>query len=375
MRFIFVLYFSYFLALTSGEVMADVLTSAAKPLLLDTDFLLGYEVMSPQRDIYTDRSSAEVIHTEQPGKQQPVWRLVQWGSGNSIAKASPLVLPGGGTSWIIKTNSSNNSATYKRISTGVPTRLPDQKSVRSLVLELNGLAEFSSDYYVEKNSVKNKRSHYLSGSDEYWPHLLMVQNLKSEKLSNYQSLNLSMDARLLFDKKNIREGYQRDRHAARFVISIAVRNTMTNNSFWLNMVVYDDRYPSSGFLCQKCHDNAQTDCYTPDQLGTPGVWSCPFDGERWSKESDKKGTRRMLFRLPTAAATSANIQDGDWVGYRVDLFPYIKAGIEAARADKTLRGFPESLELYDLTLFSMGWEITGLNHSAIQIRQISLNAH
>jgi hypothetical protein len=202
----------------------------------------------------------------------------------------------------------------------------------------------------------------------------MLQNLKTKKIDQYQSMLLSFDANLLFDNSNIHDAYNKKLHAARFVVSIAVRNTMTNNSFWLNLVVYDDRYPSSGFLCQKCRAADGQDCYIPGKLEDPGQWSCPFDGERWSRESEKKGTRRMLFRLPTSAATTANIHDGGWVAYRVDLLPYIKAGVQAACADKTLHGFLPSLEFYDLTLLSFGWEITGLNHAAMQIRQISLMA-
>jgi hypothetical protein len=362
------------LAFTASGVIADTLKPVEKSLLQDTDFAFGYEVMSPARDIYTDRSVSETVHANKSQKHKPIWRLVQWGSAVSIAAAQPLILSDGALSWAAEANSPGTTLIYKRVTTGLRCDLPDKTSTKSLMLELNGLAEFSTPLYRDKNLLKNKANRYLATADEHWPHLLMVQNLNTEKLSSYQALNLSLDARLLFDEKHISEGYQHDRHAARFVVSIAVHNTMANNSFWLNLVIYDDRYVSSGFLCQKCRDKNRNDCYTPVRLEDPGLWSCPFDGERWSKESEKRGTGRMLFRLPTSAATTANIQDGGWVGYQVNLLPYIKAGIEAARSDKTLGGFPASLEFYDLTLFSMGWEITGLNHSAMQIRQLSLQA-
>lgn len=355
--------------------------AAEKPLLLDPDFSAGYEVMSPKRDIYTDRSKREAIHSEKEHseksqKQKPVWRLVQWGSANSIAGVDAVALAGGGTTWTAEENRAGQPMVYKRVGTGLiaGTAEPGGKT-RSLLLELNGLAEFSSAYYADKNRQKGKKNNYLTSSNEYWPHLLMVQNLATEKLSTYNTLTLSMDARLAFDDNNISEGYQQDLHAARFVVSMAVRDTLSNNGFWLNAVIYDSRYPSSGFLCQKCRSANSQDCYVPELLTDPGSWVCPFDGQRWSKGAEKKGTRRMIFRIPTTALTAENIHNGAWTHYQVDLLPYIKAGIDAARADKSLRGFHPSLEFYDLSLFSMGWEITGLNHAAMQLRNVDLSAN
>jgi hypothetical protein len=218
---------------------------------------------------------------------------------------------------------------------------------------------------------------YLDSLDQYWPHLLMAQNLPSTKLDQYQHLNLSLDARLLFDHKNIAPGYQTGIHAARFPIAIAVRNTLSGNLFWLSLVIYDDRYPQSGFICQKCVVNKEGEesCHVPDTIDETGRWECPFDGNRWSSTSEKKGTRKMIFRIPTRAITPHNIQGGEWTHYQVDLVPYIKEAIRAARETRQLRGFSQDLRFYEVGFFSMGWEITGLNHAAMAVKNLSLTGH
>ena len=80
----------------------------------------------------------------------------------------------------------------------------------------------------------------------------------------------------------------------------------------------------------------------------------------------------MIFRIPTQAITKDNIHDGEWAHYEVDLFPFITEGIEAARADKSLSGFSPGLGFYEFGSFTMGWEITGLNHAAIAVKNLSL---
>lgn len=324
----------------------------SESLLKDTNFEIGYEVMSPIKDVYTNHSENEGIHYFDKPVQKPVWRLVQWGSDKSIANAHPVPTPEGGVRWTME----SNNQLFKSVTLNLNDFASDKVVARSITFELNALAEFNHTY--------------LASTDEYWPHLLMVQNIKTEKLAKYKSLNFSLDAHLLFDEKNIKEGYQKDLHAARFVVSLLVRNTLSGGGFWLNIPVYDDRFTQSPFGCQKCLSS--DNCYTPQSLDDKGKWLCPFDGERWSKMSEKQGTHRMLFRLPSTAITRDNVQNGQWAHYSVDLIPYIKAGIQAAQDQEKLRGFSPSLMFYNLGLFTMGWEITGLNHAAMEIKNLSL---
>jgi len=331
------------------------LVTQAEALLLDANFQQGYVVMSPQKDIYTRRVETEAVHLFQLRDVEtfstPDWRLVQWGTRESIAGTSPVLTDKSSQRWEKSIKNREVTLPYKAITLN---------AAGELGLELNAMADFEG--------------RYLKSLDEYWPHLLMAQNIKSKKLNHYKTIELSLDARLLFDDKNISEGYQSGIHAARFPIAIAVRNTLTGNMFWLSLVIYDDRYPQSGFICKKCtsNKNGKENCQIPDDIDTPGRWECPFDGNRWSKEAEKQGTQKMLFRLPTKFYTKDNIHDGEWAHYQINLIPFIKAGIQAARDTRQLRGFSEDLRFYELTFFSMGWEITGLNHAAIAVKNLSL---
>ncbi len=339
---------------------------ATEEILRDTSFSLGYQVMTPTRNAYTHRAKIEaehVWHDHREELQPPVWRLMQWGSNQTLANIEPRALENGGLRWQVNNDSGQ---VYKAVDV-----LPSGE----VVMELNGLAEFSSDFYAEKASVNG--SVYLASLDDYWPHLLFAQNLSSRKLNEYASITLSLDAQLRFDDKNERWGY-RGFHAGRFPIALAVRNTLSNNTFWLMLVVYDDRFKHSSYGCRKCErsDDAEgvlSNCYYPQALDDPGVWSCPFDGKRWDRTTEKKGTRKMIFRVDTREFTTDDIHSGQWSHYEIELLPFIKAGIEAARDQGRLRGFGEALTFYDLTFFSMGWEMTGLNHSAIAIDNLRLS--
>jgi len=336
-------------------VLTSCAFAQAEALLQDTIFRQGYAVMSPQKDIYTNRVEMESIHSfGSPNadlSSPPDWRLVQWGSDLSLANVPPIAITEKSKRWQLEKKSGEGSTIFKAVTLNIEGEL---------VLELNGMAEFNGNY--------------LQSLDQYWPHLLMAQNIESKKLDKYKKIELSLDAKLLFDQKNVSEGYQAGINAARFPIAIAVRNALSGNMFWLSLVIYDDRYPESNFICQKCaaDSSGKELCHIPQKLDEAGRWECPFDGNRWSQDAEKNGTQKMIFRIPTNAFTQENIHSGEWTRYRANLLPYIQAAIQAARETRNLRGFPADLRFYELGFFSMGWEITGLNHAAIAVKNLSL---
>src|SRR5690606_11249866 len=286
-------------------------TIQAEALLRDTGFQRGYAVMSPQKDIYTNRVDIEAIHLLYSGENEflstPDWRLVQWGSEYSLGKSPSFSIEKSGKRWEVPIKNSDASDIYKAITLNTEGEL---------ILELNGATEFNG--------------RYLESLVHYWPHLLMAQDIRGKKLDKYRLLEFSLEARLLFDHKNQSEGYREGIHAARFPVAIAVRNTLTGNMFGLSLVIYDDRYPQSSFICKKCNINmaGEENCYIPEKLEETGRWECPFDGNRWSKAAEKTGTRKIIFRIPTEAATKNNIHGGEWTHYQIDLLPYIQAGIQ-----------------------------------------------
>ena len=188
-------------------------TVQAANLLMDPGFERGYDVMSPKRDVYTDLAKLEAIHRE-PGSDKagaPAWHLVQWGSRATLANVKPEVIPDGGTVWRLYVDPAHQ-VLLKSVNTGLRYPVPGQPPARYVALELNAQEEF--------------RNQYLQSNEQYWPHLLMLQKLNTQKLAMYKRLLLSLDAQLLFDHLNKQQGYQKDLHAARFVASILVHNTL-----------------------------------------------------------------------------------------------------------------------------------------------------
>lgn len=332
------------------------LTARAEALLQDVLFKRGYQVISPQRDAYTRRIEVEAIH----GKD-PAWRLVQWGSVGTLADAKEQAAPRGGKQWLLPIAEDDRGGSYKRV-----ILEPDGE----LVLELNALARFTASHYQRLDG----EDLYLDALDQYWPHLLMAQSLATKKLSEYRQLDLSLDALLLFDHRNLRAGHDPALHAARFPVILGVRNTLSRQMFWLSLTIYDDRTPDTGFNCRKClpQKEGTEQCHTARSLDEPGRWDCPFDGIRWKRDVQKTGTGKMIFRIPTVVARNKAAIPGEWQHYEVDLLPYLRAGVQAARDSSSSKGFSPELRFYELSHFSLGWEITGLNHAAMAVKNLSL---
>jgi len=357
------------LALLAFILIVPSVSRAENNLLRDPDFRDGFAVMAPLRDIYTDRSRFEKVfryneHSNAvTSAKLPPWRLVQWGSKRSLSSAT-VSQSSGEKQWTVAELRDGSDVVFKRVA----LHTPDIDNPSALMLEINALAEFSAERDELAVAGKPGNSRYLSDNDHYWPHLLMVQNLSTHHLSAYQHLHFAMDARLLFDEQNRRDGYRRELHAGRFVVSFAVRNVMTGTSFWLNVPLYDDRFPQTGFGCQKC--TSDTVCHFPQALGEEGKWLCPFDGERWNTTAEKQGTQRMIFRVPTRALAAHDMQAGSWTHYEADLLPFIEAAVDAAHEQSS--SIQTALEHVDITLISIGWEMTGLNHAAMEIGHLAL---
>lgn len=343
----------------------------------DSAFDSGYAVISPLRDKYKKKPSVQQIHSINIKKVDPAWRLVQWGSTKSLVGMSPVRGLDGSASWSYEENRGNNSVIYKRV-----TLTPDSTVSGNLVLglELNGLAEF------EAKKPDSVATPYLPDKRHHWPHLLMMQEIETASLDHYQMIDLKFDARLVFDRPNIKmDFYDKNIHAARFVVAFLVKNTLHGGSFWLMLVVYDDRFPEPGFSCKKCKDKNKANCQIAMSLADPGIWSCGYDGDRpslsWqSFPADlKKGTQHMIFRIPSSAFQSGHLSS-DWQHHELNLLPYLDAAISAYQEGEIHQRKPtttpiEQRMFYTMRLFSVGWEITGLNHAAAEIKNISLKGY
>lgn len=326
-------------------------------LLQDSHFQRGVRVIPPAKPFINRQQSppapVAVCLPLRDCSLQPAWQLQQWANAQDIAAATAE--PDG---WWI------------RDATGVQKRLQiaarDQQR-GDILLEMNGRSEFAA-------SREDRQARYLPDLRRPWPHWLLSQQLDSGRLSGYRELQLHGEAKLLFDHPQRAAGFDSAVHAARLLLAITVRNRLTGDYFWITLPLYDDRYPHTGFGCQKCLDQGER-CYTPQQLDDPGIWRCPEDrvGEQWWR-NEKPGTARMIFRLPTRMLVQGELRTGDWITVKGDLMPYVQAGIEAVRQREQGRRFPVDLFFYELGLFSLGWEITGFNHVAAQLRGWQLDA-
>jgi hypothetical protein len=343
--------------------LAAVLSSVtvARELLVDPAFTRGLRVM-PVGSAQTAAVKPKTCLPVSDCTSQPVWTLQQWSTAKTISEgihstASPVQ-----HRWLLRDAAGR---VQKQLLWS-----PGDALLGDVTLELNGASEFAAR---DADGV----ARYLPDMRQPWPHLLLSQHLDSGRLDQYASLRLRGDIRVPFDEPQHQVGYSRARHAARLVMAITVRNRLTGNYFWLTLPLYDDRMPVTDFGCQKC--TAEPDglhCRTPQHLHEAGVWHCPEDkvGEDWVR-NEKPGTARMIFRMPTAAFLPARVQQGEWATVEGDLLPYIHAGIEAVRERHNGRTFPTDMFFYELGLFSIGWEVTGFNHVAGQLRHWSLMAH
>lgn len=350
------------------SVFSASLSSAAasknNPLLTDNHFSRGVHIVPPANirvgSLPKNMNRAATVCLPQRNcAQKPVWQLQQWSNAQDIVDAIQSQF-----TWTLQ---DNGQRVQKRL------RLKPADPVDGdAMLEMNGLSEFLA-------RSDDGMPHYLPDLGKPWPHWLLSQQMDSGRLKQYSRLMLSGQIKLLFDVPQHRAGYDPAVHAARLVLAVTVRNRLTGDYFWLTLPLYDDRYPQSDFGCQKCTADG-TQCITPHSVDDPAVdkksvWHCPEDsvGERWWN-NEKTGTARMIFRIPTGGFVHGEVRDGMWVQVSGDLLPYVQAGIEAVQQRENGRQFPSGLFFYELGLFSIGWEMTGFNHVAAQLRDWQIDA-
>ncbi len=327
------------------------------PLLQDEHFSRGVRITPLTQKNNTRLQSgalraAPVCLPLRDCSSQPLWQLQQWSTAQDIAVAADTP-----PRWSVQD--------------------PSQRTQKSLVLApgdaVDGDVQLALDGYSEFAARSdNGVPQYLPDLRRPWPHWLLSQQLDSGRLSHYRQLLLHGEVNVLFDQPQREPGFDPAIHAARLVLAMTVRNRLTGDYFWLTLPLYDDRYSHSEFGCQKCLDNGER-CYTPQQLDDEGVWRCPEDrvGDQWWR-NEKPGTARMIFRLPTRPFLHGDVRAGGWVQVKGDVLPYLQAGIEAVRQRQNGRTFPADLFFYEPGLFSIGWEITGFNKVAVQLRNWQL---
>ena len=291
-------------------------------LILDREFAVGFEVIkncaNPDKEPECAASPRAVIRNPfhpQHADAKPLWDIAEWGSKANLS--GPGTVEGKSVSW------ANN---YKRFVVH-----PDNR----LELAVNAQNEYDGKYPADWEKRK-------------WAHLLLGQMIAmpgtysrpSGSLADMTKLQLSIDVRKVYEDQNKKEGYNPDRHAAFFPISIMVQNlTKDHPGFgqyvWLQAVFYDDRFPMPGGL------NA-------------------VDG----------GTGSLMYPIPYKDFGAPSTHAGNWVHLEKDILPYARRGIkQAADAGLIKSG---DMNHYHIGAFNIGYEVPGMNISTFEFKNLSL---
>ena len=291
-------------------------TVKSRPLLLDTHFRRGFLLSYPDSKKGT---AAEAVLNLGDSNNKPVWKLCQWGTKYSLAKARCNHDADGDVSY------ANNA---KKVIVGA-----EDSDNRDLILEIKASSEYGN----------RARKH-----GESWPHLLVEQQVsKVYPLENLARLDFTLGIKRLYSKNHMAtDTYNPTLHAAQFQMFLVVSNINKDskgygNYFWFGVPFYDSRYdvPPS----HKARDTGKADA-----------------------------TGRFIYTIAGENVTSEPLKQNQWAEIGIDLLPYIKAGLKEAVKRGYLKGSNPSD--YAVTGMNMGWELPGTLDASIQIRDFGLMA-
>lgn len=299
------------------EKMVKSVASLPVTLLDDSSFQSGFSVLHP--------TSGSVQGTLQypGGSGTPVWKLSQWYSQSSLYGATPSTLGSG---------SYHYANSHKAITIG-----PTSSSDGHIIFAINGENEFSSVY---------------RGASDPFPHLIVDQRIAEPDgwlgtdtpwLSEMDSLVFNADALLKYHNQNIKSGYDSSIHALQFSYVFLVQNLNPSNAgygknMYFLIMLFDDRY----------------------SVPQPFTHADLFSGN-------------FIYSVGLTPFSQTGMSVGNWKNVGGDLLPMIKNGLNAAWNNGVLT---ESTNYgdYKVSLFTMGFECTGMNIGTIQIKNLSLIA-
>jgi len=283
-------------------------------LIRDPHFARGFQLYDPAPGKKTVVAS---LTWDGPSAAtgDPIWGMAQWSSKHSLAGAKAERLASG-------------TVRFANVAKTVIVGPPGSDDA-DLVLGMDSRQEWG-DHARQKN--------------EKWPHLLVEQRLEGcPPLTQLAALGFHVEARLRHAEQFPPPGYDRQLHAAHFLIHFTVQNlNKASKGFgdflWLGVPVYDDR----------------------DRVPRKHVAGDAASG-------------KLIYCLAGDAFTSDSLQDGRWVTLERDMLPLALAGLREARNRGFLKGSQDPSD-YRLGSMNMGWEVTGINKIELQVRNLSLRA-
>lgn len=291
-------------------------TVQKQPLFLDTNFRRGFLLSYPDSK---QGAAPEAVLNPGDSNNKPFWRLCQWGTKYSLAKAQCIHDADGGFSY-------GNEA--KKVVVGT-----EGSDNRDLILEIKAGAEYG-----------NQARKY----GESWPHLLVEQQAcKEYPLDKLAGLDFALKIKLLYcEHKMIKETYDPTLHAAQFQIFLVVKNINRQsedyeNYYWFGVPFYDSRYeiPPS----YKAKDTGKADA-----------------------------TGKFIYTIAGEQVNNERLKPNEWAEINADLLPDIKAGLKEA----VERGYLKSSNPADYAVagMNMGWELPGTLDASVQVRDFGVLA-
>jgi hypothetical protein len=191
-----------------------------------------------------------------------------------------------------------------------------------------------------------------------WPHEYISQSISKLNgdggttllsLASLRRVDLSLQARLLYDHAHQGPGYDPRIHAGTFNLLLTVQNLNHASKgygdyYWFGMAIYDSRVRLTTLKVMKDQSSAK-----------------------------KKGTGKNIYNIGLAPFTQDIVADGQWVKVDGDLLPYLLAGLRASWAKGFLTGSTDLADYYLGSVF-LGWEITGLNDASIALKGLGMTA-
>lgn len=249
---------------------------------------------------------------------RPVWEAAQWGSRSNLAGDGQFFDDGYG--WA---NPDKRLVVY-----------PDGR----VELAVSGEHELGGKYNSDRSALPNLiLQQTIAAPGTYGRH--------TPSLDRMQHLTFNLDFRKTYDDQNKKSGYDRDKHAIIFPVNFSIQNLNGGSAgygeyIWLSISTYDDRY----FVQTSDRDRTQIDL----------------------------GTKRLIYHIPPSRLSNRSTHRGEWVHFHGDILPYARRAVAIAHEKNMIRsGRPSD---YKIGGVNVGYELTGLNISTFQIRNLSLRA-
>mgnify|MGYP007046918899 CR=1 FL=1 len=272
-------------------------------LIKDPDFSQGFKILAPKQ------GQKVVLGTI--GGTTPQWETAQWASHYSLHQPK------------------------------------ERKTVKGGFWAFDGAKTFGLNEGVLQMGVDAGKE-FLDGprkKGQAWPHLLVEQGFAdiAPRLDEMASVQFSVEARLLQDKRPKPEGYTPSLHAAQFLIYFVVQNrNKASKGFgdflWLGVPIYDDRREVTGHV---------------------------IEGD--------VGHNKIIYMPGRDVYTAESTEMGKWIRFEADMLVLAKKALEESWRREFLT---DSKDFHDYAIkaMNMGWEVPGMNDVLMEVRGLTVEA-